>query len=188
MNNNFQDIVNTFKNILENPDNFDLWEKVNEIEKMLTKSTQLEKKILMFQDINDIFSAQELSEIITTEIEEIKTELERAKTYKWTQFDRQIFAEYTEEEIREIQQLMTLWNVGTYSSVSESIIDHAYRKDYDNNYLQYLRDAAKFDKTKVRRIPPFGFRDDDTVRWENLKTGEYLIQDSAGKIRTYGSN
>ena len=25
-------------------------------------------------------------------------------------------------------------------------------------------------------------------RWENLKTGEYLIGDSLGKIRTYGIN
>jgi hypothetical protein len=185
---NFQNLVYEFQNILQNPDNFDLQQKVNQIKKMLTELIQLENKALTSQNIDDSFSAQELSETITTEIEQLKRELERAKKDKWTQFERQIFVEYTEKEIKEIQQLMTLWSAGTYSSVAESIIDHTYRKDYEDNYLEYLRDSAKFDKTKARRIPPVGFRDDDTVRWENLQTGEYLIQDNLGKIRTYGTN
>lgn len=185
---NFQNLVDKFQNILQNPDNFDLLKKVNQIKKMLTQLTQLENKALTSKNIDDSFSAQELSDIIITEIEQIKGELERAKKDKWTQFERQIFVKYTEEEIKEIQQLMTLWSAGTYSSVAESIIDHTYRKDYEDSYLEYLRDSAKFDKTKARRIPPLSFRDDDTVRWENLQTGEYLIQDNLGKIRTYGIN
>lgn len=186
--NNFQVLLNKFQNILQNPDNLDLLQKVNQIKKMLTQLTELENKALTSQNIDDSFSAQELLDIIITEIEQIKEELERAKKDKWTQFERQIFTKYTEEEIKEIQQLMRLWSAGTYSSVAESIIDHTYRKDYEDNYLEYLRDSAKFDKTKARRIPPLGFRDDDTVRWENLQTGEYLIQDNLGKIRTYGIN
>jgi hypothetical protein len=83
---------------------------------------------------------------------------------------------------------MRLWNTGTYSSIAESIIDHTYRKGYENEFLEYLRAAANFDKIKARKIPPIGFRDDDTVKWENLKTGEYLIEDNLGKIRTYGIN
>lgn len=188
MNNSLNELLDGFKNILNNPDNFDLLQKVNKIKKMLIKLNKLENKALISKNINDSFSAQELLDIVTIEIEQLKQELERAKKYKWAQFDRQIFAEYTDEEIREIRELMILWSAGTYSSVAESIIDHAERKDYENNYLEYLRDAAKFDKTKARRIPPVGFRDDDTVRWENLKTGEYLILDNFGKIRTYGNN
>ncbi len=188
MNNYFQEILDTFNTILENPDNFDLLQKVNNIKKIIINLNNLENKALISQDINDIFYTQELSEIIIREINEIKRELEISKKCKWTQFDRQIFIEYTEEEIKEIQQLMILWSARTYSSVAESIIDHTYRKNYENNYLQYLRDASKFDKTKARRIPSIGFRDDDTVRWENIQTGEYLIEDNFGKICTYGTN
>ncbi len=187
-NKDFNDLINQFKNILENPDNFDLLHQVNEIKKMLTKLTNLENQALISQNINDSFEAQELLEIITRKIEQFNQELHRAKNFQWTQFDRQIFAQYTEEEITKIQKLMRLWSAGTYSSVAESIIDHAYRKDYEDNYLEYLQDAANFDKRKARRIPPIGFRDDDTVRWENLKTGEYLIEDNLGQIRTYGIN
>jgi hypothetical protein len=43
-------------------------------------------------------------------------------------------------------------------------------------------------KNKAVGIPSLGFRDDDTVRWENKNTGEYLIEDNFGKIRTYGVN
>ena len=188
MDNSLNNLIDRFKNILNNPDNFDLLQKVNQIKKMLTKFSDLENQALISKNINDSFSAQELLDIITIEIDQLKQELERAKKYNWTQFERQIFAEYTEEEIREIQELMILWSPGTYSSVAESIIDHADRKDYENKYLEYLRDAAKFDKTEARRIPPVDFRDDDTVRWENLKTDEYLIADNFGKIRTYGNN
>ena len=187
-NNDFDDILKNFKNVLENPDNFDLLQKVNEIKKMLTKLTNLENKARISQNINDSFEAQELLEIITRKIEQLNQELDRASIFQGTQFDRQIFAQYRESEITEIQELMRLWSAGTYSSVAESIIDHAQRKDYEDNFLQYLQDAANFDKTKARRIPPIGFRDDDTVRWENLKTGEYLIEDNKGKIRTYGIN
>lgn len=188
MNNYLQEILDTFKLILENPDNFDLLQKINDIKKMLTKLDSLENKAFISQDINDIFSTQELSEIILREINHIERELHKVKIYKWTQFDRQIFREYTEEEIKEIQQLIMLWSARTYSSVTESIIDHTHRKNYENKYLQYLRDASKFDKTKARRIPSIGFRDDDTVKWENLQTGEYLIEDNFGKICTYGIN
>lgn len=189
--NNFDtlnNIVDNFKNVLANSDNFDLREKADEIKRMLITLTNLENHALISQNIEDSFSAQELLEIITREIEQLTEELEQAKIFQWTQFDRQIFAQYTEEEITEIQQLMTLWSMGTYSSIAQSIIDHTYRKDYDDNFLEYLRHASNFDKTKARRIPSGGFRDDDTVRWENPHTGEYLIEDNLGKIRTYGTN
>ena len=186
--NTFNNILDNFKSILTNPDNFDLWEKAEQIKGMLTTLTNLENQALISQNIEDSFSAQELIEIITREIEQLTKDLELAKKLKWTQFDRKIFAQYTEVEIAEIQKLMTLWNMGTYSSIAESIIDHAYRKDYEDNFLEYLRDASNFDKTKARRIPSLGLRDDDTVRWENYQTGEYLIEDNLGKIRTYGTN
>ncbi|MBC6480969.1 MAG: hypothetical protein GDA56_27545 [Hormoscilla sp. GM7CHS1pb] len=85
-----------------------------------------------------------------------------------------------------MQQLMNLWSPGTYSSVAQSIIDHAFRKGFD--VLDYLRAASNFDRAKAVRVPPAGFRDDGTARWENKNTGEYIILDDLGKIRSYGIN
>jgi hypothetical protein len=89
-------ILNENKILFTNPDHFDLLIKLNNIEKKLSKLTSLENKALTSININDSFLAQELAEIINLEIENLKEELEQAKKYQWTQFDRQLFAKYTE--------------------------------------------------------------------------------------------
>ena len=47
--------------------------------------------------------------------------------------------------------------------------------------------VSNFDRTKAVRVPPVGFRS-GRDRWENQNTGEYIIQDDLGKIRSYGIN
>lgn len=181
-------ILEEYTDVLANPDNLDLSKRLEEIRQMLITLNELENTALNSQNINDSFAAQEFLEKFKAEIKQLTEDLAKAKRLNWGQFERQLYAKYTQTEIEELQKLIKLWSPGTYFSVAESIIDHTYRKGYNDNFLEYLQDAAKFDKNQAVRIPPLGYRDDDTVRWEIKQTGEYLIEDNLGKIRTYGVN
>ncbi|NER20071.1 MAG: hypothetical protein F6J86_39195 [Symploca sp. SIO1B1] len=98
----------------------------------------------------------------------------------------ELFEGYTQGEIEEIQELMQQWSPATYADVAASILDHAFRKDFEP--LDYLRRASRFDKPKAIRIPRLGSSEMGTVRWEIKSTGEYLIETPEGKIVTYGFN
>lgn len=62
-----------------------------------------------------------------------------------------LFQGYTDEEIVEIQTLMQKWDKATYPSLANSIVDHANRHGFKQNYLKYLRKAANFNKKGSRK-------------------------------------
>ncbi|MGK7902691.1 MAG: hypothetical protein AB4352_15015 [Hormoscilla sp.] len=83
---------------------------------------------------------------------------------------------------------MTSWDSSSYTSVTESILDHALRKSFDP--LTYLRKAHNFKKKGSRRVPKVGYRSDGSAVYR--KGNEYLIvrSDALGieNIVTYGVN
>ncbi|QSJ19870.1 hypothetical protein JYQ62_14870 [Nostoc sp. UHCC 0702] len=95
---------------------------------------------------------------------------------------------YTKDEVIEIKQYLTGWDASTYISVSQSILDHASRKEFDP--LKYLRKADNFNKKRAVRVPKTGYRSDGSAVYR--KGNEYLIvrSDKFGieKIVTYGVN
>ncbi|HLO48335.1 MAG TPA: hypothetical protein VK211_07940 [Kamptonema sp.] len=103
-------------------------------------------------------------------------------------FLKQLLERYTEAEGIEIQQYLNEWDVATYISVANNILDHATRKNIDS--LKYLRKAHNFNKKGAIRIPKIGYRSDGSAVYR--KGNEYLIvrPDSFGieKIVTYGAN
>lgn len=101
--------------------------------------------------------------------------------------ERQLFEGRSQAEIDEMRKLMELWSPATFDDAAENILYHFPRKGYSDP-LEYLRDAANFDRSGAIRYPRQGFRDDDTVRWSIPNTGEYIVEDNKGKIRTYGFN
>ncbi|MDB9449986.1 hypothetical protein [Dolichospermum circinale] len=100
----------------------------------------------------------------------------------------QLLEGYTLTEVAEIEKYMTEWDAATYSSVAQSILDHAARKQTDP--LKYLRKAYNFNKRGAVRVPKTGYRGDSSAVYR--KGNEYLIvrPDKYGseKIVTYGVN
>ncbi|MEH2325301.1 MAG: hypothetical protein V7K32_17415 [Nostoc sp.] len=83
---------------------------------------------------------------------------------------------------------MKQWDIATYTSVAQSILDHAARKRIEP--LKYLRKAHNFNKKGAIRVPKTGYRGDSSAVYR--KNNEYLIvrPDEYGteKIITYGVN
>lgn len=104
------------------------------------------------------------------------------------QFLIQLLEGYTSTETTEIQQYISEWNAATYTSVAQSILDHANRKGIDP--LKYLRKAHNFNKKGAIRVPKTGYRRDSSAVYR--KGNEYLIvrsdQYGTEKIVTYGVN
>ncbi|MEA5576261.1 hypothetical protein [Anabaena sp. UHCC 0451] len=100
----------------------------------------------------------------------------------------QLLEGYNLTEVAEIEKYMIEWDAATYSSVAQSILDHAARKDIDP--LKYLRKAHNFNKKGAVRVPKTGYRGDSSAVYR--KGNEYLIvkPDKYGseKIVTYGVN
>ncbi|MEC4817033.1 MAG: hypothetical protein SAK29_27755 [Scytonema sp. PMC 1069.18] len=100
----------------------------------------------------------------------------------------QLLESYTRAEGAEIQQYMNEWDAATYTSVAQSILDHAVRKGIDP--LKYLRKAHNFNKKGAIRVPKTGYRRDSSAVYR--KGNEFLIvrPDNYGseKIVTYGVN
>jgi hypothetical protein len=100
----------------------------------------------------------------------------------------QLLEGYTLTEVAEIEKYMTEWDAATYSSVAQSILDHAARKQTDP--LKYLRKAYNFNKRGAVRVPKTGYRGDSSAVYR--KGNEYLIvrpdKYSSEKIVTYGVN
>lgn len=103
-------------------------------------------------------------------------------------FFDQLCKGYTDLEVAEIQQYIAEWDSSTYTSVAQSILDHASRKEFDP--LRYLRKAHNFNKKGAVRVPKNGYRRDGSSVYR--KGNEYLIvrADRFGveKIVTYGVN
>jgi hypothetical protein len=100
----------------------------------------------------------------------------------------QLTSSYSESEIAEIKQYLEEWMVGTYINVAHNVLDHAVRKQVDP--LRYLRKAHNFSTRRAQRVPPKGYRADDSAVYR--KGDEYLIVRLDGfgmeKIVTYGVN
>jgi glutathione peroxidase-family protein len=92
-----------------------------------------------------------------------------------------LFRGYTDEQIAEIKKLMETWDQATYPTLAYSIVDHADRHDFQNEYLKYLRKAANFNKRGARKKNLL----DGAIRWN--KGFEFLIERN-GKIISYGEN
>lgn len=103
-------------------------------------------------------------------------------------FIDQLCQGYTEAEINEIKQYLAKWDASTYLSISDSILDHASRKQLDP--LKYLRKAHNFNKKRATRVPKTSYRVHGSAVYR--KGSEYLIvrPDKFGveKIVTYGVN
>ncbi|EKV00535.1 hypothetical protein Lepto7375DRAFT_2655 [Leptolyngbya sp. PCC 7375] len=100
----------------------------------------------------------------------------------------ELIENYTDADAAELKQYLLEWEAGTYESVAHSVINHAKRKQFDP--LKYLRKAHNFNKKGAKRVPPSGYRPDDTAVYR--KTNEFLIvrpdQYGIEKIVTYGVN
>jgi hypothetical protein len=57
-----------------------------------------------------------------------------------------LFNHSTEAEAIEIRTLMTSWDQATYPTLAASIVKHAQKHGFAEDYLRYLRKAATFNK------------------------------------------
>ncbi len=183
---NCQDIRTKYANVLKQPDNSNLAERLQQIEDKYREAAKIEEDA-----INDPLAGLDADNLrlkADSELQELDAELGEAWLRSLSPYEKQLFYGRSDAEIDEMQQLMEQWSPGTFQEgVAQSLVYHAKAHGY-NDYLEYLRDASGFDKSRADRIPHEGFRDDDTVRWEIRNTGEFLVEDKDGKIRTYGFN
>jgi hypothetical protein len=92
-----------------------------------------------------------------------------------------LYAHYSSDEVAEIQQLMQAWDKATYPTLPTSIVKHAQKHGFEDNYLRYLRKAANFNKKGAhKKLLPNG-----ATRWN--KGDEFIIERDS-KIVTYGVN
>ncbi len=92
-----------------------------------------------------------------------------------------LFEQCTEAEIAEMESLMADWDRATYPTLATSIVKHADKHGFKNDYLKYLRKAANFNKKSAKRkdLP------NSATRWN--RGNQFLIERN-GKIVTYGEN
>ena len=103
-------------------------------------------------------------------------ETEKADIYEQILLER-----YTDAEIAEIKSLMLNWDKATYPTLSHSIVDHADRHGFRDDYLRYLRKASNFQiKGARKKLLPNG-----AYRWN--KGSEFIIKRDS-KIISYGEN
>ena len=95
---------------------------------------------------------------------------------------------YNDDETSEILKYLDEWVAGTYSSVAQSVLDHAKRKGF--TVLRYLRKAHNFNQKGSVRVPRSHYRQDGSAIYR--KGTEFLIvrldQYGIEKIVTYGIN
>ena len=96
-------------------------------------------------------------------------------------YANELYLDYTEAEIAEMQTLLADWSQATYPTLATSIVKQAKKHGFTEEYLGYLRKTSNFNKKGARqkRLP------DGAIRWN--KGSEFLIERD-GKIVTYGEN
>ncbi|MDZ7960723.1 MAG: hypothetical protein RMY34_23050 [Aulosira sp. DedQUE10] len=104
---------------------------------------------------------------------------EPSQPQKVDPYEEILFSRYTEAEIAEMKTLMENWDKATYPTLANSIVNHANRYDFKNNYLKYLRKANNFTKKGARKT----ILRDGANRWN--KGNEFIIERN-GKIISYG--
>ena len=62
-----------------------------------------------------------------------------------------LFNNYTEAEAAEIKTLSANWDRATYPTLAASIVKHAQKHGFSEDYLRYLRKAANFNKKGARK-------------------------------------
>ena len=92
-----------------------------------------------------------------------------------------LFQGYNDLEVAEIQTLLQKWNKATYPTIANSIVDHANRHGFQEDYLKYLRKANNFNKKGARKTKLLN----GALRWN--KGTEFLIERD-NKIISYGEN
>lgn len=92
-----------------------------------------------------------------------------------------LFQGYNDLEVAEIQTLLQKWNKATYPNIANSIVDHANRHGFQEDYLKYLRKANNFNKKGARKTKLLN----GALRWN--KGTEFLIERD-NKIISYGEN
>ena len=76
---------------------------------------------------------------------------------------------------------MSDWDRATYPTLAMSIVKHARKHGFPDQYLRYLRKAKNFSKKGARKKLLL----DGATRWN--KGAEFLIERD-GRIITYGEN
>jgi hypothetical protein len=192
----------SYEDFIEKPENASYGERLNTIEEKYKRSAAMEDEATTDPDVG--YEQDRLLAEADAEMQQLENEIGEAWYASLSQAERQLFdiERYTQTQIDQIQKLAKQWSPGTFQQeaqtyeegVAKSIIYHANDKSYSDP-LEYMRDASRFNESKesnraVRRNPtdPVQFRSDDTARWQDLNTGEFIVVDREGKIRTYGFN
>lgn len=86
---------------------------------------------------------------------------ESTQSHPTSPYEEILFKGHTEAEVAEIKILMRNWDKATYATLGNSIVYHADRHNFENNYLKYLRKAKNFNKKGARKK----ILSDGAVRW-----------------------
>lgn len=176
----------SYGDFLEKPGYEGYDRRLNVIEEKYKRAAAMEDEAAVDPDVG--IEQDRLLREADRELQQLQGEIGEAWWSSLSQYERQLFNNRPQAEIDEIQRLMQQWSPGTFTGgVADSIVYHANKYGY-GDYLEYLRDASNFDKSKADRIPHEGFREDSTVRWEIRSTREFLVEDQNGEMRTYGFN
>ena len=89
-----------------------------------------------------------------------------------------------EASLAERVELLSIWDAGEHPTVEASVAYHHQAHGQGLSLLEYLRAAARFDRTTATRNPSSGTRRGGTVKYKR-KNGEFLIE-KGGKILSYG--
>ncbi len=180
---------------LEKPGNEALQNRLDKIEDQYKKAAGMENEAAT--DPNVGFEQQRLIDEADAELQQLKNEISQAWWSSLSQAEQQLFGSLDSGDIDEIRSHMEQWSPGTFEqdtqtyeeAAAKSILYHANDKGY-LDLLKYLRDASNFDTARAVRSPRNSseFRNDDTAKWDNFNTGEFLVVDTNGKILTYGVN
>jgi len=177
-------ILENYREFLAKPENADFGNHLSALSQKYQRIAEMEYEAETHPFVG--LERENLLREAEAELEELSSQIKEAFELNLSPSEQQLFEGYTQDEIDEMQELMQQWSPATYADVAASILDHSFRKDFDS--LDYLRRASRFDKSKSVRIPPLGYSNVGTVRWEIRKTGEYRIESPEGKIVTYGFN
>lgn len=177
----------SYDDFLDNPENASYRDRLDAIEEKYRRAAAMEDAAATDPDAG--YEQDRLIGEADGEFRQLENEIGEAWWTSLSQYERQLFDGRSQAEINEMQRLMEQWDQGTFTvgGVPHSVVYHANEKGY-TDYLEYLRDASNFDKSQATRTPREGLREDYTVKWEIVNTGEYLIEDQNGKFLTYGFN